>query len=269
MALDESTGSMRASTNPFESLTQSAGEMADAVPVVNSRAAVVAVAMDRTRKANLRMDFPRYRWGHSHAAKVTAAGIAMTITRPMSQDDLARELRNAGCSSATKRLVQRWESGTTRTPRPSHASALEKVLGLPIETLGFDMMSRVRDDGYGGHDVEPSNNGAADEQRPQPRARPNPGNYSGIWLSHYQYYSSGREKTFSTGHYVVALQHGSSLSVRSLPGSAPSTMSMDLTLDGSVATGTWTEDTNPNGYYRGTRYHGAIQLLIEPTGARL
>ena len=194
---------------------------------------------------------------------------AARMGRRMSQDDLARALRTLGLTSASKRLVQRWESGTTRMPRPSHASALEKVLGLPIAALGFDMMLQVNDDGYGGFDVEPVGQENDPENRPQPRARPNPGNYSGIWLSHYQYYSTGREKVFSTGHYVVVLQHGNHLSVRSLPRSAPSSMSMDLDIEGSVATGTWAEDTDPGGYYRGTRYHGAIQLLIEPTGARL
>ncbi|MFI6366035.1 multiprotein-bridging factor 1 family protein [Nocardia sp. NPDC050630] len=193
---------------------------------------------------------------------------AARMGRLMSQDDLARALRDIGCSSANKRLVQRWESGTTRTPRPSHASALERVLGLPIEHLGF-AMAHVTDDGHGGHDVEPAEPTKLQRPATAPRPRANPGNYSGIWLSHYEYYSSGRKQTFSTGHYVVILQHGDHLTVRSLPGSAPSVMSMELDIDGGVATGTWTEDTDPHGYYRGARYNGAIQLLIEPTGHRL
>ncbi|GFH36571.1 hypothetical protein SCWH03_28010 [Streptomyces pacificus] len=40
-------------------------------------------------------------------------------------------------------------------------------------------------------------------------------------------------------------------------------------VDGHVATGTWTEQTATDGYYRGARYHGAIQLLVEPTGRRM
>jgi len=46
-------------------------------------------------------------------------------------------------------------------------------------------------------------------------------------------------------------------------------LTMDLTVDGNVITGTWVEQTAPGGYYRGARYHGAIQLLAEPTGRRL
>ena len=44
---------------------------------------------------------------------------------------------------------------------------------------------------------------------------------------------------------------------------------MDLTVDGNVLTGTWAEQTDPNSYYRGARYHGSIQMLAEPTGRRL
>lgn len=36
---------------------------------------------------------------------------------------------------------------------------------------------------------------------------------------------------------------------------------MDLTING-----TWTEETNSAGYYRGSTHHGAFQLLSDPTG---
>ncbi|GAA5045456.1 hypothetical protein GCM10023318_09840 [Nocardia callitridis] len=188
----------------------------------------------------------------------------------MSQDDLARALRDAGCVSATKRLVQRWESGTTTHPRPTHARALERVMGLPIETLGFGTVMAGRalggeDDGS--HEVESEIGAvAAVHVRGLPRGT---GSYSGIWVSRYEYYSSGREATFKAAHYVVILQHDDRLTVRSLPGSAPSSLQMDLSLEGNVATGTWHEHTAPEGYYRGAHYHGAIQLLIELTGRRM
>lgn len=93
--------------------------------------------------------------------------------------------------------------------------------------------------------------------------------YSGVWLSRYEYFSSGRNDTFTQLHYAVVLQHGNRLTVRSLPGAANSTLHIDLTLDGNVVTGTWTETTAPNSYYRGARYHGAIQMLVEPIGRRM
>ena len=95
------------------------------------------------------------------------------------------------------------------------------------------------------------------------------GSYEGVWLSRYQYYSSGREESFAGQHFVVVLQHGDRLTARSLPGSAASSLSLDLTVDGAVVTGTWVEQTDSAGYYRGARYHGAIQLLAEPTGRRM
>jgi hypothetical protein len=195
----------------------------------------------------------------------------------MSQDDFARALREAGeragvPNDANKRLIQRWESGVTAAPRPLYARALEAVTGLPIESLGFAPAvpeTRVSDDGHGGHDLESSPNGVS-VPKVNRNVQPAPqGNYSGVWLSRYEYYSSGREGLFTGIHYVVILQHGSRLTVRSIPGSADSQLGMDLTLDGSVITGTWVEQTAQESYYRSARYHGAIQMLVEPTGRRI
>ena len=195
----------------------------------------------------------------------------------LSQDDLARQLREAGVragepNGASKRLVQRWESGEVTNPRPVYARALEAVTGLPIESLGFQIpMARVSDDGQGGHDLEPSTATAPNSTTPQTERKPN-GNHSGVWLSRYEYFSSGRDQTFTGLHYVVLLQHGNKLTVRSLPNGSlnpDSPLTMDLTVDGNVVTGTWVEETARDGYYAGARYHGAIQMLIEPTGRRM
>ncbi|AVH58970.1 MULTISPECIES: helix-turn-helix transcriptional regulator [Streptomyces] len=196
----------------------------------------------------------------------------------LSQDDFARAVREAGArvgipNDANKRLIQRWESGATTAPRPVYARALEDVTGLPIESLGFTgtvPMARVSDDGRGGHDMEPGANGVAPAaSAPQAVPQASSRNYSGVWLSRYEYFSSGRDSAFTGLHYVVVLQHGNRLTVRSLPGSSDSPLTMDLEIDGHVATGTWTEQTASEGYYRGARYHGAIQLLVEPTGRRM
>lgn len=194
----------------------------------------------------------------------------------MSQDDFARAIREAGQragvpNEANKRLVQRWESGAIVSPRPVYARALEAVTGMPIGSLGFAVpvpRASVSDDGRGGHDVEPAAGIAARNGMPATQNAA-AGNYSGVWLSRYEYYSSGRGETFTGLHYVVVLQHGNRLTVRSLPGSADSSLAMDLTVDGNVITGTWVEQTAEAGYYRGARYHGAIQMLVEPTGRRM
>lgn len=89
---------------------------------------------------------------------------------------------------------------------------------------------------------------------------------SGIWHSKYVYHSSGRKRDFEGEHYVVLRQEGSRLLGESLPHSTDSRLKLDIALEGSVATGIWTERTSPTGYYKGATYHGAIQLLADPMG---
>jgi hypothetical protein len=47
--------------------------------------------------------------------------------------------------------------------------------------------------------------------------------------------------------------------------STRSKVRLALTVDGLAATGTWEERTSPTGYYKGTIYRGAIQLLLTPS----
>jgi transcriptional regulator with XRE-family HTH domain len=212
---------------------------------------------------------------------------AWRVSRRLSQDGMARAVQEAGArigepNDASKRLIQRWETGETRQCRNAYAKALEAMTGLPIEMLGFAV--RVEPDGRGGHDVaresapDGQDNGSreatprGDEPRPAIDTPAVPGAYNGVWLSRYQYFSSGRDETFEALHYVVVLQHDSRLTVRSLPGASSnpdSNLSMDLGIEGNVVTGTWREETSREGHYRGAVYHGAIQMLVEPTGHRI
>jgi hypothetical protein len=66
----------------------------------------------------------------------------------------------------------------------------------------------------------------------------------------------------------MMLQRGGRLMLRSLPASK-SRLSMDLSVNGKVATGTWAEQTQADGYYRGAVYTGAIQLLEREDGRHL
>jgi transcriptional regulator with XRE-family HTH domain len=186
------------------------------------------------------------------------------------QDDLAHALRDAGNkvgipNDINKRTVQRWEAGVTVTPRPTHARVLQMVTGLPLEQLGFpsDADRVLLEDGRGGHDLAVR----ADPALREP-GRVGRGSYSGIWLSRYEYFSSGRDVALEGKHVAIVVQTGEHVAVRSLPRSNPSTMTMILTLDGTIVTGSWSEETEQDGYYRGARYHGAIQMLADPTGRR-
>lgn len=100
--------------------------------------------------------------------------------------------------------------------------------------------------------------------RPESETR---GEYAGIWLSRYEFYQSSRDETFDCKHYVVIVQHSNRLTAQSLPGASTnpdSPLSLELTVDRNIITGTWTEQTAADGYY-----HGAVQLLIEPTSRRM
>ncbi len=204
----------------------------------------------------------------------TLSGTVVTMTAPntvlravrmgmlLSQDDLARAIRDAGARLGTpndcsKRHVQRWEAGVVGFPRPVYARALEVATGLPIGALGFRPNVPA-----GGAEPTPT-------MARKTTASPQPANYSGVWLSEYEYPSSSRGGQFMGRHYVLLLQHAARLTVRSLPDSADGELTMDLSIDGNVVTGTWTEVTSKGGYYKGGRYHGAVQMLADPTGRRL
>jgi hypothetical protein len=188
----------------------------------------------------------------------------------LTQDGLALRLKEAGSkiglpNNINKRTVQRWEAGVTLEPQPDHARVLQMVTGLPLEQLGFPSEADrvLLADGRGGHDLA---------VRPEQDLLGLPrlgGYYGGIWLSRYEFFSSGRDAAFEGKHMALVVQTGEHITVRSLPNSNPSTMAMTLTLDGMVVTGTWFEQTEADGYYRGARYHGAIQMIADPTGRRL
>ncbi len=132
------------------------------------------------------------------------------------------------------------------------------------------MMGREDYDMESSEDGVPAAHGEPHRVTPAGLTDPRPaGNHAGIWLSRYEYFSSGRDAHFTGKHYVIILQHRNRLTVRSLPGSADSSLAMDLEVDGNVVTGTWNEQTAQESYYNGARYHGAIQMLIEPTGRRM
>jgi hypothetical protein len=88
----------------------------------------------------------------------------------------------------------------------------------------------------------------------------------GIWHSRYFYTSTSRKGRLACEHYVVLRQHGNRLVGENVPAQNDSLVRLDLTLRGTVATGTWSERTSPDGYYHGREYHGGIQLVIDPMG---
>jgi hypothetical protein len=158
--------------------------------------------------------------------------------------------------------VHRWEHGGH--PQAHYIVLLEAALGQPAADLGlaYEGLDMDRDQmlASAGLDVEAPS--------PDQTARYQYGPLTGIWLSRYEYPSSSRGATFVGAHYVLILQRGAHLNIRSLPGQH-SRLSLDLAVNGQIAQGTWTEHTAEGGYYRGSIYTGTIQLEVNQAGDRL
>lgn len=152
-----------------------------------------------------------------------------------SQDRLAREACRAagvGTEALGRQEIYRYEKGT-RTPR-DWLAPIAQALGMSVQVLGGEHPSDA-------------------------------GSLSGIWYSRYTYVSTGQGEV-SRHHFLIMREVGNRVHAESLPGSNDSPIFLDLTRDGPALTGTWTERTAAEGYYRGAVYHGALQLLVELTG---
>jgi|SRR5581483_58279 len=89
---------------------------------------------------------------------------------------------------------------------------------------------------------------------------------SGVWRSTYRYTSSGRTGDFTSEHLVRLKQQGTSLVIESLPRDSRSSLLIRLSLQGNIATGSWQEETDPHGYYKGAVYHGVLQMVLHDDG---
>ena len=93
--------------------------------------------------------------------------------------------------------------------------------------------------------------------------------FSGIWRSHYKYPSSSRGGEFENEHLVRLHPDGKQLVIESVAKANKSYLVVRLSIDDDVATGSWQEETNPDGYYKGAIYYGAIQLVVSPDKKRM
>lgn len=96
-----------------------------------------------------------------------------------------------------------------------------------------------------------------------------PNDFSGMWRVTYWYPSNDRPgEEESTGYYCEARQRGDKVVFESVA-ERPDHMVVNVTVDHSLVTGNWTENTDPNGEFEGIEYSGALQLLVKDNGARL
>jgi hypothetical protein len=92
---------------------------------------------------------------------------------------------------------------------------------------------------------------------------------AGRWTSTYGYHSTSRGAELEGTHVVDLRCENGRLTGRSLPHPERSVLDLDLTVNGTIASGTWTERTSPTGHYRAATYHGLIQLVVDPTGRQM
>lgn len=84
----------------------------------------------------------------------------------------------------------------------------------------------------------------------------------GIWKSTYRYPSTGRGQELTGEHYVRAHQHQHHIVFESAAETSASYLIIRLSIEDDIATGSWQEQTEPDGHYKGAVYHGALQLVI-------
>jgi hypothetical protein len=85
--------------------------------------------------------------------------------------------------------------------------------------------------------------------------------FSGIWKSRYAYPGRSKGKELKSEHFVRAHQVNDHIVFASMPGTGASYVVVRLYFDGAVGTGSWQEETDPDGHYKGAVYHGAIQVV--------
>jgi hypothetical protein len=91
----------------------------------------------------------------------------------------------------------------------------------------------------------------------------------GIWESTYSYPSTGREGMFEGHHFVRLHRKDNHLVFESMPNVNESYVIIRLSVDDNVATGSWQEHTDAEGYYKGAVYYGAIQLIVSDDHKKL
>jgi hypothetical protein len=96
-----------------------------------------------------------------------------------------------------------------------------------------------------------------------------PSDLAGRWISTYRYPSTSRGTELAGTHTVDLRCENGRLIGRSVPHESGSVLDLDLTVNGSIASGTWTERTSPTGHYRAATYHGLLQLVVDPTGRQM
>lgn len=94
-------------------------------------------------------------------------------------------------------------------------------------------------------------------------------NFSGKWLSSQWHPNVEDDQELAYSHQMEAHQRGDKLVLESITDPLKSHMTVNLVIDHSIATGSWSVSTLADGEYEGMTYFGALQLIISEDGRRM
>lgn len=208
--------------------------------------------------ADLLTDCADYRGNdHIHRARAALAAVPAILNGHVSTSSVNLEMSPAGLATLAERLddmdvddlanmVSVWV--TRMDPTLTRRGVLLKMSAA----ISLAAADRTIDIGQ----TKPSTRNAI----------ANPLNLNGIWHSRYTYRSTSRNGEFEGEHYVVLRSDADQLVGQSLPNSIDSKLRLDLSVRHAITSGTWTERTSPAGHYKGSTYHGTLQMIINPMG---
>lgn len=90
--------------------------------------------------------------------------------------------------------------------------------------------------------------------------------FSGVWLSTYDFTSGLTGDVLQTDHYVTMQRMGNQLIVESIPNTKGSYMMARFTLDGRIATGSYQSQNSPLSSTKEGLYYGAAQMIVSEDG---
>ncbi|HSX34530.1 MAG TPA: hypothetical protein VLF62_02710 [Candidatus Saccharimonadales bacterium] len=91
--------------------------------------------------------------------------------------------------------------------------------------------------------------------------------FSGIWTSTYYYTSTRRGPgEYQSTHQMMGQRRGNHVVFESLPNDEGSFLLIRLKLDGRLANGGWEETSSPTGAFKGARFYGPVQLVLDEDG---
>lgn len=94
--------------------------------------------------------------------------------------------------------------------------------------------------------------------------------FSGTWQCKYWYPSNDQPGTEEVSEYTGTFhQIGRHITYQSEPNEDGSYMFVRMTADGDLVTGTWHENTAPEGEFAGSMYSGAFQALVDESGGKV